>query len=263
VYQKLVPLCKDGKGNLNLINDGSIIDWLVKMRKLTKSSMLDYEIKNKTIRQEDVVRAIKLLVNFYQQTTPEKITTATYLQGLRSQIFLNKKIMGNKTYGLPQKKINNLCSLQYDFLKNNNNLFENRIKAGYVKEGHGDLRPEHICLEDPISIIDCLEFSKNLRIIDTADEISFLAMECEKIDAPEISKIILSAYTEISGDTPPPSLIHFYQSLRAAIRARMAISHLDEEKFRTSDQWKQRACHYLTLAEQHQISANSFNDSLP
>lgn len=209
VYQNLIPLCKDEDGNLNLNNDGSIIDWLVKMRRLPKSSMLDFAIKNKTIRQEDVVRVVKLLVKFYQQAMPEQITIAQYLQSLQNQVILNKKIMEKKIYDLPQKRINNLCSSQHHFIKKNIVLFENRIKAGYVKEGHGDLRPEHICLEEPISIIDCLEFSKNLRLIDTADEISFLAMECEKIDAPEISKIILSVYTEISGDTPPPSLIHF------------------------------------------------------
>jgi aminoglycoside phosphotransferase family enzyme len=209
-----------------------------------------------------VVRVVKLLVQFYQQAAPEKITITHYLQSLQNQVILNKKIMEKKIYDLPQKRINNLCSSQHHFIEKNIVLFENRIKAGYVKEGHGDLRPEHICLEEPISIIDCLEFSKNLRVIDTADEISFLAMECEKIDAPEIAKKILSSYIEISGDSPPPSLIHFYQSLRAAIRARIAISHLDEEKFRTSTHWKERACDYLTLAEQHQASANSLNDAL-
>jgi aminoglycoside phosphotransferase family enzyme len=263
VYQNLIPLCKDEDGNLNLTNEGIIIDWLVKMRRLSKSLMLDYAIKNKCLRRVDVVRIVKFLVKFYQRTASEKITIANYLQSLRSQILLNKKIMEKKIYDLPKKIINNLCSSQHYFIKRNITLFEKRIIAGNLKEGHGDLRPEHICLEEPISIIDCLEFSKYLRLIDTADEISFLAMECEKIDAPEIAKIILSSYTEISGDNPPPSLLHFYQSLRAAIRARIAISHLDEEKFRASVQWKQRACDYLILAEQHQASANSLNDSLP
>ena len=170
--------------------------------------------------------------------------------------------MRQKKYQLNQLQLDFLFTSQNIYIKKNKHLFKNRIETGHFIEGHGDLRPEHICLEEPISIIDCLEFSRKLRLIDTADEIGFLAMECEKIAAPEIASIILQSYTEISGDTPPLSLLHFYQSIRAAIRARIAISHLDEEKFRHSDQWHQRANLYLKLAQQHQVSANALSDSL-
>lgn len=262
VYRHLIPLCIDKNGNLNLNNDGRIVDWLVWMRRLSKSSMLDYAIKNNCISHEDLDRIVKLLVNFYQQAISEKIEIEQYLHLLKNQISLNKKIMRGKNYQLSQLLLDFLCTSQNIYIQKNKAIFEKRIATGHLIEGHGDLRPEHICLEEPISIIDCLEFSKKLRLIDTADEIGFLAMECEKIAAPEIASIILRSYIKISGDNPPLSLLHFYQSLRATIRARIAISHLDEEKFRHSDQWHQQTNLYLKLAEQHQISANSLIDSL-
>jgi aminoglycoside phosphotransferase family enzyme len=43
---------------------------------------------------------------------------------------------------------------------------DQRIQNGHFVEGHGDLRPEHVCLTHPIEIIDCLEFDRNLRLHD-------------------------------------------------------------------------------------------------
>jgi uncharacterized protein len=62
------------------------------------------------------------------------------------------------------------------------------------------LRPEHICLEDTPVIIDCLEFNRNLRILDPASEIIFLKLECDRLEAPDIGEIILETYCESTGD---------------------------------------------------------------
>ena len=52
-----------------------------------------------------------------------------------------------------------------------------------IVDGHGDLRPEHIWLDDPIEIIDCLEFNARLRAVDPFDEIAFLSLKCERLGA--------------------------------------------------------------------------------
>ena len=39
---------------------------------------------------------------------------------------------------------------------------ETRVRAGRIVDGHGDLRPEHICFSDPIAIFDCLEFNRRI-----------------------------------------------------------------------------------------------------
>lgn len=47
-----------------------------------------------------------------------------------------------------------------------------RVRAGRILDGHGDLRPEHVALIDPPAVFDCLEFSAELRQIDVVDELS-------------------------------------------------------------------------------------------
>ena len=70
-----------------------------------------------------------------------------------------------------------------------------RAAQGRIVEGHGDLRPEHIFLDGTPRIIDCLEFDRDLRLLDPVDELAFLALECERLGAPWICEEVLTEPT--------------------------------------------------------------------
>ena len=115
-------------------------------------------------------------------------------------------------------------------------------------EGHGDLRPEHICLGPVPQIIDCLEFRADLRFLDPVDELAFLTMECERMGGRGIGRILFRRYRLRTGDSPPPVLINFYKAIGALIRARIAILHLQESPVRDPAKWPKRAAEYLRIA---------------
>ena len=123
-----------------------------------------------------------------------------------------------------------------------------RLEARRVVEGHGDLRPEHICLGSTPRIIDCLEFRPDLRCLDPVDELAFLAMECERLGARSIGRVLFHHYCRRTGDCPPPVLIAFYKAIGALIRARIAILHLQEMPVRDPAKWPKRAAEYLKIA---------------
>ncbi|MBC7294150.1 MAG: hypothetical protein H5T84_08655, partial [Thermoleophilia bacterium] len=113
------------------------------------------------------------------------------------------------------------------------------------------LRPEHIWLGPEPVVIDCLEFEREFRILDTADELSFLAMECERLGAPSVGQSFLETYSEYTGDKPPEKLLHFYKSYRAALRAKITIWHIKDSEVRNPSKWSNLAGEYLRLAEAH------------
>jgi len=78
-------------------------------------------------------------------------------------------------------------------------------------EGHGDLRPEHICLGPTPQVIDCLEFRADLRFLDPVEELAFLRMECDRMGARGIGPVLFRHYQLTAHDTPPPVLITFYR----------------------------------------------------
>lgn len=251
VYMGIVALSIDALGHFQLSECGTIVDWLIKMRRLPTQHMLDYAIKNGAAGAEDIRRVAARLAAFYRNCTSIVIDPAAYRTRFLRDIDRNQQELCRPAYRLPIEQVLSLCRAQSAVLNNKGDWFDARVRAGKIVEGHGDLRPEHICLEAKVTVIDCLEFSRELRIVDPADELGFLALECERLGAAQSGPLLLRTYSELSGDWPDTALVHFYQSYRASLRARIAIKHLDEEKFRYSAEWPRRTRAYLQLAEQH------------
>lgn len=251
VYLGVVSLTIDQIGHLQLGGCGATIDFLVKMRRLPARHMLDYAIKDGTVQTEDIGKIAALLSNFYHALPPIPIDPAAYRNRFLVAIHRNLRELSATSYQLPVAQVDLVCTAQHAALQRMSGWFDERVRVGRIIEGHGDLRPEHICLRPDLAIIDCLEFSPEMRQVDAVDELGFLALECERLGASDLGVMLIEDYEKISGDRPDPGLIHFYQSYRACIRATIAIRHLDEEKFRHSAEWPRRAMEYLRLAERH------------
>jgi uncharacterized protein len=102
-------------------------------------------------------------------------------------------------------------------------LFAERITAGRVVDGHGDLLADDIfCLPDGPRILDCLEFDARLRAGDSLADVAFLAMDLERLDRPDLASRFLAAYQEASSDDWPESLAHHWIAYRAQVRAKVA-----------------------------------------
>lgn len=249
VYLEAVPLSIDTHGHLQLAHDGRITDWLVKMRRLPADRMLDYVLKTGAGNADDMRRIASLLAGFYAGAVAGDVTADQYRSRLQAEMERNLSSLCMPTYQLPVERIRRVCAAQSGLLERQRGLFDERVRALRIVEGHGDLRPEHVCLNPELAIIDCLEFSLELRIVDAIDEVAFLALECERFGAAGLGAILLREYERQSGDLPDTTLVEFYQSYRACTRARIAILHLNEEKFRHSPEWRRRAMDYLHLAE--------------
>jgi aminoglycoside phosphotransferase family enzyme len=248
VYYGVVPLTVDPQSTLQLAGNGETIDWLVKMRRLPAARMLDYAIARGTVREADVRNVGTVLTRFYTQLPSVVITPATYRQRLARDIQANRRELALPTYALPLALVESVLTVQLAFLEREPGLFDRRVQAGKIVEAHGDLRPEHICLEEPPVIIDCLEFNRNLRLLDTVSELAFLALECERLGAPQVGDAVLDTYSRATGDRPPERLLAFYKSYHAGMRAKIAVWHLKEAHVRQPTTWIDKAKHYLQLA---------------
>ena len=77
-------------------------------------------------------------------------------------------------------------------------------------------------------IFDCVEFSRDFRSVDVADELAFLAAECDFLGADWIGPRLFAAYQANSGDQPPQALVEFYKSYRACVRCKVAALRADQ-----------------------------------
>jgi aminoglycoside phosphotransferase family enzyme len=250
-YLDVVSLNYDEKRQLHLGGSGRTVDWLVKMRKLDDSKMLDQLISEEAVPEDGLKAAADLLMGFYQQAEPVPTEAFAYWNKLLDGIRDSYAVLMDDRFDLPLDLIKEVVSVQQSYLMDHDSIFEERVNASRIIEGHGDLRPEHICLEDKPVIFDCLEFNDNFRQLDPLDELAFLDMECERIRNNEVGKFFRKAYTDASGDNFPEPLWLFYKSKRATLRAKLSLQHLDDKHYTDKTTWVDKAHDYLSLAKRY------------
>jgi hypothetical protein len=109
-------------------------------------------------------------------------------------------------------------------------LLRRRQAAGLVRDGHGDLLADDIfCLDDGPRILDCLAFADRFRHGDVLLDVAFLAMDLERLGAPDLADLLIAAYTEFSDEHHPASLAHHYIGYRALVRAKVAWLRVPDE----------------------------------
>ena len=128
-----------------------------------------------------------------------------------------------------------------------------RAKRGRIVEGHGDLRPQHVFLTDPPVIIDCLEFNRDLRVVDPFDEVAFLGMECALLGESQIFTRLVEGLASVIDQVPSPELLAFYWRYRALLRARLTLLHIVHQPNRTPGKWRPLAQSYVALAEENEV----------
>jgi uncharacterized protein len=248
VYLDVVPLTVEADGALRLDGEGEPVEWLERMQRLPEARMLDTAIRDGTVSEADVDRFTTVLAHFYRNAPPQPMTPAAYRARLQDSVQGNAEALATPEFALPADRLRAVVDAQRDFLERRGRLLDQRVESGHIVEGHGDLRPEHVCLLDEPVIIDCLEFNREFRLVDPVDELGYLALECAFAGAEWIGRLLFEIYARVTGDVAPAHLVGFYQSHRATIRAKLAAWHLLDQPPETHQRWRARADAYLTLA---------------
>jgi len=134
--------------------------------------------------------------------------------------------------------------------------FEERRLEGRAVDGHGDLHLDHVWFEkgaqEPL-VIDCLEFNEDLRRIDAASEVAFLAMDLCYRERPVLAEVFLHAYACRADDYGLFGVVDFFSAYRALVRAKVAAV----AALQTSIAEEQRAKARQSV-ERHLVLAETF-----
>ena len=247
VYRGITPLVLSEQG-FAIGGRGEIVDWLVVMKRLDDSQMLDNVIRERRLHRWQLDRLVEILLQFYRHAKPVFIAPAVHVAELLRGLAYNRRVLLDPRLGIPPGSVRRVDAIQRRFVSERAGLLAERVRRRYIVDGHGDLRPEHIYLGDPVRIIDCLEFNARLRMVDPFDEIAFLCLECERLGAAWAGEYLRRRIAHLLYDGHCDELFIFYRCYRAMLRARLSIAHLLEANPRTPDKWAPLARSYLRLA---------------
>lgn len=140
------------------------------------------------------------------------------------------------------------------FFAERENLLLARVKQQKIKECHGDLHLNNICLwQNRIQLFDRIEFNESFRFVDTMSDVAFIVMDLEARKKPEYANIFLNSYLENTGDWEGLLVLPLYLSRQAYVRAKVNSFLLDDPQVseREKKSAQQLARNYYRQAYQY------------
>ncbi|HTZ41225.1 MAG TPA: AAA family ATPase [Syntrophales bacterium] len=250
-YLEVKSIGEDGAGALRFDN-GRPVEYAVVMKKLPLERMLKILLAEGKAGVDAMDAIAAKVADFHRQAaTGGEIDAIGGIDTIRHNHDENFEQTA-KYIGRTLSKSRHAFLRDYvmQFLERERKLLEKRVQDHRIRECHGDLHAEHICLADGIIIFDCIEFNKRFRYGDAAAEVAFLAMDLDYNGYPGHARAFVEAYVHHSGDKELCRLLDFYRSYYATVRGKVISFRVDDPHIVSADraQATRTAQRYFDLA---------------
>ena len=253
VYVAVVPVRRDASGYHRIEGEGDIVDWAVHMRRLADSERADRRLEDDRLNESHLERLATRLARFHDVEPPPDAAPFGSIAIIRENVEENfQQVAGAIDDYLEPRQVAEVENWQRAFLVDQAQRFEQRVETGRIRDGHGDLRLEHVYIDDAGSptVIDCIEFNDRFRWGDVCADVVFFAMDLAWHRRVDLAERFLAIYAREANDYDLYPLVNFYESYRAFVRGKIAsivasdpsADHLSKE--RASDE----ARRYFLLA---------------
>lgn len=225
VYLGVVPVTVDQSGTHAIDGSGRVVDWAVHMRRLSDDDRADVRLERGILQAKQVDALAKHLVAFHADARCDTHTSEHgTVEMIRHNVLENfEQTRSSISDYLEPDQVAEVQHWQLTALEHDDR-FASRIRAGRVRDGHGDLRLEHVYFgsDDAIEIIDCIEFNDRFRFADVCADIAFLSMDLAWHGRTDLAERFLAEYARESNDYDLYGVVGFYESYRAFVRGKVA-----------------------------------------
>jgi uncharacterized protein len=216
------------RGSYTLATDSSSRLWspresVLVMRRLPNDRMLDQMVADGTATETHIQELAKRLAEFHMDAPIAK-----------SKVWGSAEAISELVLGtLTDAQCIAADSMTRDFLaaaeaytrrylNSHQTTLDNRARDSRIREGHGDLRCDSVCFApDGFVIIDCLEYSEQLRYCDVASELASLAVDLDWLGRSDLVDPLTTAYIAETNDSQLLDLLRFYKCYRAMLRGKL------------------------------------------
>ena len=225
VYLGVVPISEVG-GEWRIEDDTNVVEYAVKMRRIPEDRILLNRLDD-TI-EEDLRRVARVVAEFH--TSAERVDEFGKPEVM--------KFNTDENFEQTKKYVGITISKEdYEFIRDRTNrfyevygkLFYKRMEEGRIRDGHGDIRLEHVAfLDEGVCIFDCIEFNDRFRYGDVLNDMCFLSMELDFFGREDLRRAYEEEYLKITEDPEFNIFIPFFKCYRAYVRGKVTSFLLDD-----------------------------------
>jgi aminoglycoside phosphotransferase family enzyme/predicted kinase len=225
VYLGVVPIVRTASG-YRLEEDGEIVEWAVKMQRLSDADTFLEYLRRREIHVEHVEALARRIASFHRiaETDARIAEFGSFARVSRNISDIFDRAQPQRGSTVHEYVFARIKLLAEQALTDLRPLIERRAINWWPRDCHGDLHLDHVYLfpdrEPPsdIVIIDCIEFNECFRFIDPVADMAFPVMDCKFYGRNDLARTFLEAYFRASGDEDGRSLLPLYTAYRALVR---------------------------------------------
>ena len=246
IYLGVVPIVRGGEGlrvEKGLVpaanqveseaKNNIVVEYAVKMRRLDEEHTLKAILRRGEIDKTDIESLADKIAEFHQipSTDPAMLKWGEYASIEKNLLDNVEELSSLIDTVLALETWQRIQALTRNWLERCRNTIRSRALRGIPRDGHGDLRLEHI-YRNPTGpnsgwqIVDCIEFSDGFRYGDPLSDVAFLLMEMDFYGYKPEAKLFRNRYLLQSesitkDEAAVQDLLDLYLGYRALVRAKV------------------------------------------
>jgi hypothetical protein len=265
IYLGVVPVVQEESGAIRVEGRGRVVEYAVKMVQLPQEAIMRRLLERSRVYPRDLEAIAAKVAQFHAQAErSDEITSwGAYEQVVKNWEQNFEQTARLKGAELDAQEYSALEARVRRFLRQKEELFRARERAGKICECHGDLHSGNIFIvrspgrlyREGIYIFDAIEFFRGFSCSDVLADVAFLAMDLDFHRRRDLRDAFLEAYASESGEPLDEALLKFYLCYRAFVRMKvesfkLADPHVGEEAKREAERllsaYFSLACEYAS-----------------
>jgi uncharacterized protein len=229
-YLGVVPIRRQKDGRFTLrAGSGAVMEWAVQMVRLDDERRADVLLERGELRREQVDALALAIAAFHADASSGPRIARFGAPDVVERNVVDNFVSLREADGefVSDTALSEIERWQLAFVRGHRDVLEQRIADGAVRDGHGDLRLEHVFLrenDDDFEVIDGIEFDDRYRFADVCADVAFLAMDLARLGRVDLAERFVAVYARAANDFDLYRVLDFYESYRACVRAKIAAS---------------------------------------
>jgi uncharacterized protein len=222
-----------------------VVDFAVVMRRLPDSRSLAALLASGSVENALISAVASALARFHLATdvapaNPPYSAVTDVLANMRQTVDQAAADIGET---IEADEHATIAMFIEQFSARRRSLLELRVRDGWVRDGHGDVRLEHVYINPwddsvdatdatapKILLVDRIEFDPRFRIGDVAGEMAFLEVELEAAGRADLARAFVGAYVKAIGDKGLLEVAPFYRVYRALVRGKVRALYATQQR---------------------------------